>query len=152
MARVYDSFSYLWRLYCVFKERLKVPWNTSFDFEWFQSMARYRRWEIKSDLLSVLAINSYDITGKKQIVRLGTVASTINHSCDPNLIATHEGNVEINSLNFIAKTDIKRGDQLFISYVNPDLSKKVRFWYFELLILIGKTRGINNLWIYLCLL
>lgn len=94
-------------------------------------------------MISVLAINSYDITGKKQIIRLGAVSSTINHSCDPNLIATHEGNVETNTLNFIAKTDIKKGDQLFVSYVNPELSKKVCFMDSVCLLLKERQEGLT---------
>ena len=51
-------------------------------------------------------------------------AAMINHSCVPNTVKTFT----VKTLNFVAKTPIKKGEQLFISYVDVNLGYNLRQW------------------------
>lgn len=48
--------------------------------------------------------------------------SHINHSCAPNLSVRHlDQRTALSRITVIARRDIEIGEELFISYVNPDL-------------------------------
>lgn len=52
------------------------------------------------------------------------IASYISHSCEPN--AKFEFLNGDHTLSVVALKDLQEGDELFVSYVSPDLSKKQR--------------------------
>lgn len=52
---------------------------------------------------------------------LYTLHSHLNHSCTPNLSARHlEQRTYLSRLTLVARTPIEPGDELCITYVNPD--------------------------------
>lgn len=53
--------------------------------------------------------------------------SHLNHSCEPNVKAVHlEQKTALNRITIRAVNDIRAGDELFITYVDPNLSYKDR--------------------------
>lgn len=62
--------------------------------------------------------------------------SHLNHSCEPNVKALHfEQKTAMNRITIHAAADIRAGEELFVTYVNPNASvserrKEVRAWAF----------------------
>ncbi|PSR73034.1 hypothetical protein PHLCEN_2v11138 [Hermanssonia centrifuga] len=53
--------------------------------------------------------------------------SHMNHACTPNISVRHlDQRTSLSRINAIAKTDIQPGEELFITYVNPELSLEQR--------------------------
>ncbi|KAF8637143.1 hypothetical protein AX17_003047 [Amanita inopinata Kibby_2008] len=58
---------------------------------------------------------------------LYTLHSHLNHSCNPNVSVRHlDQRTALARITVIAKTDIKAGQELLVTYVNPDTSLKTR--------------------------
>ncbi|KAH8824033.1 hypothetical protein DL96DRAFT_1532375 [Flagelloscypha sp. PMI_526] len=55
------------------------------------------------------------------------VHSHINHNCNPNISIRHlDQRTALSKITVIAKRDIEEGEELFITYVNPELPYKAR--------------------------
>ena len=53
--------------------------------------------------------------------------SHLNHSCDPNISVRHlDQRTALSRITVIARREIKPGEELFITYVNPGLPLKPR--------------------------
>ena len=87
-----------------------------FDFSWYDNV-----WGML--MLNCIAGNEISTTSVESVclMRLG---SFINHHNEAN-IELHP-NIGSGSLAFISKKEIKKGDQLFISYCDPALSQEDR--------------------------
>lgn len=58
---------------------------------------------------------------------LYTLHSHLNHSCMPNVSIRHfDQRTALSRITVIALKDIKAGDELVITYVNPELNVKAR--------------------------
>lgn len=58
---------------------------------------------------------------------LYTLHSHLNHSCRPNASVRHlDQRTALSRITIIAKRSIKAGEELLISYVNPELGYKAR--------------------------
>ena len=58
---------------------------------------------------------------------LYTLHSHLNHSCRPNVSIRHlDQRTALARVTVLAKTDIKAGQELIVTYVNPELHLKAR--------------------------
>lgn len=56
-----------------------------------------------------------------------TLHSHLNHSCAPNVSVRHfDQRTALSRITVVAKRDIEKGDELLITYVNPEGSLKTR--------------------------
>ena len=58
---------------------------------------------------------------------LYTLHSHLNHSCGPNVSVRHlDQRTALARITVLAKTDVKAGQELLVTYVNPELSLQPR--------------------------
>jgi SET domain len=58
---------------------------------------------------------------------LYTLHSHLNHSCSPNVSVRHiDQRIALSRIRVIAKCDIAVGEELVVTYVNPDLGVRER--------------------------
>lgn len=76
-------------------------------------------------LLTCDFMNNLCITGSAPL----TIHNSINHSCEPNV--TSMSNFNNHKISVIALKDIKKGDELFLSYIDETLDVKNRRKWLE---------------------
>ncbi|XP_055302997.1 histone-lysine N-methyltransferase SMYD3-like [Sitodiplosis mosellana] len=97
-------------VYKLFKSIMIIPSiERAFDSEGKQRFLMHL-------ILHHLAINVTNATESEYTASIGTVLSLLNHSCAPNLY-----NYSVDNRKFcVTIRPVKKGEQLFISYLGPD--------------------------------
>lgn len=81
----------------------------------------------KSTILSVDFLTNAPKTDLEAHGGLYVLHSHINHTCDPNVSVRHfDQRTALSRITLVAKKDIDVGEELFITYVNPEQQRVER--------------------------